>query len=198
MERVVKISIVCEWNEVRSPAAEIMLAQEWASASRPFGLNITTAGIFPENRIGGSGYMSDALDQLGYLRIAPSHVPCAIDPTALPNQQLILAVDKRTKSAIQRMVAVGTLGDRLYTIPGYAGYPGREIVDPNNLRRDTLYSRLVRNISSDRLRQILYGLGGYIYPNDYLLVPDVYLKTAKEIQFYIPKVAKRIQQQFCT
>lgn len=54
MERVVDVLVVCWFNMARSPAAKIILNQEWASVSRPFGLNITTAGIFPHNQTGGS------------------------------------------------------------------------------------------------------------------------------------------------
>ncbi len=172
---------ICHGNMARSPAAE-----QITHAKCPE-LNVSSAGIIEVQRIGMSLEMSTALTQLGYRR--REHRPKQLTSELLSSQDLVLCME-RSQVDFLRSVYNG----KVCTLPEFAGSPGVEIPDPDELIRRVpefyLFSRLPY-----RLRSMVYGMLRQVDPRDSEGVLHLHLGIARNIEKYVDLALQRLRKE---
>lgn len=185
-----RVLFVCHANIIRSPAAEWITRIKTAGS----GLEVSSAGLISPPYTTISSEMNSALMKLGYPSFM-EHKPRQITSELLSelleeDQNLVLCFEG---SQVEQLTSLaGNKSLRIHTLPEFAGFPSKDVPDPNDLIQDTFFSRFAASMPIHSLSSGMYNLLGHVHPSDRLAVNGIYLKTAMEIASYVDEVVKRI------
>lgn len=187
MERINKVTFVCQANINRSPAAQYIA--ETMAARRGLGVEFTSAGLIEPSFLGLSFEMARALRELEY-QLPEQHIPTRVTPELLQRSDLVLCFERDQVGQIRAFR--GGIRGNVYTLPEYAGFPQEEIPDPHQLIRKTLSSTFIRSLLPGFFRPPFYNMIGYVHPADEREVLEIHVGLALQIERYVEQAIEKI------
>lgn len=181
------VTFVCQANINRSPVAQC-IAEAMAEERGLTGIRFASAGLIEPPFCGLTPEMAQALRQLGYQ--PPRHVPRKTTAELLRESDLVLCFER---SQVEQIRALrGEVGNNVYTLPEYAGFPQEEIPDPHRLIRKTLPSTFIKSLLPSLFRPPFYNMIGYVHPEDEREVLEVHVGLALQIESCVERAIEKI------
>lgn len=191
---MINILYICEANINRSPAAEQIARHKLKNGFSDLEhcLSIDSAALIIPPYLGMSEEMKQALEKLHY-PYDGLHLAKRATPELLSKQDLILCMEN---SQVQKVLSLSpNLRGKVYSLPGFGGYPDEEVHDPPKLAREIPLSFILRNVLPLRIRRMIYKGLGFTDRRDEEGVVAMHTDIAKKIEQYVDSAFQRIRKE---